>query len=78
MFNILSYHGNINQGDPEIPPHTSQNGVQKMPVTAGAGEDEEKGEHSSIAAGIASWCNHFGKYGGFSESCREFFLKTQP
>jgi hypothetical protein len=25
-FNILSYQGNPNQNDPEIPPHTSQNG----------------------------------------------------
>jgi hypothetical protein len=26
MFNILSYRGNANQNNPEIPPHTSQNG----------------------------------------------------
>ena len=26
MFNILSHQGNVNQNDPEIPPHTSQNG----------------------------------------------------
>ena len=25
MFNILSYQGNANQNNPEIPPHTSQN-----------------------------------------------------
>jgi hypothetical protein len=30
MFNILNYQGNANQNNPEIPPHTSQNGeVQK-------------------------------------------------
>jgi hypothetical protein len=27
-------------------------------VTADAGEDVEKEEHSSIAGGIASWYNH--------------------
>jgi hypothetical protein len=26
MFNILNYQGNVNQNNPEIPPHTSQNG----------------------------------------------------
>jgi hypothetical protein len=26
MFNILSHQGNANQNDPEIPPHTIQNG----------------------------------------------------
>jgi hypothetical protein len=26
MFNILSHQENANQNDPEIPPHTSQNG----------------------------------------------------
>jgi hypothetical protein len=31
MFNILNYQGNANQNNPEIPPHTSQNGyVQKF------------------------------------------------
>jgi hypothetical protein len=35
-------------------------------VTADAGEDVEKEEHSSIAGGIASWYNHFGnQFGGF-------------
>jgi hypothetical protein len=29
-------------------------------VTANAGEDVEKEEHSFIAGGIASWYNHFG------------------
>jgi hypothetical protein len=29
-------------------------------VTADAGEDVEKKEHSSIAGGIASWYNHSG------------------
>jgi hypothetical protein len=26
MFNNLSHQGNANQNDPEIPPHTGQNG----------------------------------------------------
>jgi hypothetical protein len=25
MFNILNYQGNVNQNNPEIPPHTNQN-----------------------------------------------------
>jgi hypothetical protein len=29
MFNILSHQGNANQNDPEVPPHTSQNGYNK-------------------------------------------------
>jgi hypothetical protein len=37
-------------------------------VTADAGEDMEKEEHSSIVGGIASLYNHSGKQsGGFSE-----------
>jgi hypothetical protein len=35
-------------------------------VTADAGEDVEKEEHSSIAGGIASWYNHSGnQFGGW-------------
>jgi hypothetical protein len=26
MFNILNHQGNANQNNPEVPPHTSQNG----------------------------------------------------
>jgi hypothetical protein len=29
-------------------------------VTTLVGEDVEKEEHSSIAGGIANWCNHSG------------------
>jgi hypothetical protein len=37
-------------------------------VTADAGEDVKKEEHSSIAGGIASWDNHSGnQFGGSSE-----------
>jgi hypothetical protein len=38
-------------------------------VTADAGEDGEKEEHSSIASEIAIWYNHFGNQsGGSSEN----------
>jgi hypothetical protein len=37
-------------------------------VTADAGKDVEKEEHSSIAGGIASWYNH-------SENCWWFLRK---
>jgi hypothetical protein len=58
MFKVLSHQGNANQNSPEIPPHISQNGQdKKTQVTADAGEDVEKEEHSSIAGGIASWYN---------------------
>jgi hypothetical protein len=37
-------------------------------VTADAGEDVEKEEHSSIVGGIATWYNHSGnQFGVFSE-----------
>jgi hypothetical protein len=38
-------------------------------VTADAGKDVEKEEHSSIAGGAASWYDHSGnQFGGFSEN----------
>jgi hypothetical protein len=38
-------------------------------VTTDAGKDVEKEEHSFIADGIASWCNHSGnQFGGSSEN----------
>jgi hypothetical protein len=41
----------------------------KSQVTADAGEDVEKEEHSSIACEIASWYNHSGNQsGGSSEN----------
>ena len=41
----------------------------KIQVTADAGEDVEKEEHSSIAGGIASLYNHSGRQsGGSSEN----------
>jgi hypothetical protein len=41
----------------------------KTQVTADAGKDVQKEEHSSIAGGIASWYNHSGNQsGGSSEN----------
>jgi hypothetical protein len=45
-------------------------------VTAAAGEDAEKEEHSSIAGGIASWYNHFGnQFGSSLEHCKQYYLR---
>jgi hypothetical protein len=66
MFNILNPQGNANKKNLEIPPHTSQNGWSKIQVTADAGEDVDKEEHSSIAGGIASLYNHSGSQSGSS------------
>jgi hypothetical protein len=38
----------------------------KTQVTADAGKDVEKEEHSSIVGGIASLCNHSGNQSGAS------------
>jgi hypothetical protein len=47
-------------------------------VTADAGEDVEKEEHSSIVGGIASWYNYSGSQsGGFSENWKNSQL-VQP
>ena len=41
----------------------------KTQVTADAGKDVEKEEHSSVAGGTASWYNHSGNQsGGSSEN----------
>jgi rare lipoprotein A (peptidoglycan hydrolase) len=43
--------------------------IKKTQVTAHAGENVEKEEHSSIASGIASWYNHSGnQFGSSSEN----------
>jgi hypothetical protein len=43
--------------------------VSKHFLTADAGKDVEKEEHSSIVGGIASWYNHSGNQsGGSSEN----------
>jgi hypothetical protein len=42
---------------------------KKTKETEHAGKDVEKGEHSSIAGGIANWYNHSGNQSGcFSEN----------
>jgi len=47
-------------------------------VTANAGEDVEKEEHSSIVGGIADWYNHSGNQsGGSSENWTLNYLRTQ-
>jgi hypothetical protein len=47
-------------------------------VTADAGEDVEKEEHSFIAGGIASWYNHTGnQFGSSSENWTYYYLRTQ-
>jgi hypothetical protein len=43
-----------------------------------AGEDVEKEEHYSIAGGIASWKNHFGKQYGSSSEKLEIVLPEDP
>jgi hypothetical protein len=44
-------------------------GLKKVTMAADDGEDVEKGEHSSIAGGIASLYNHSGNQsGGSSEN----------
>jgi hypothetical protein len=49
--------------------HQSERLRSKAQVTADAGEDEVKEEHSSIAGGTASWYNHSGnQFGGSSEN----------
>ena len=63
---FLNHQGNSNQNNPEIPPHTSHMAKIKIQVTADAGEDVEKEEHSSIVGGVASLCNHSGNLSGSS------------
>jgi len=53
MLNIFSHKGNANQNSPEMPPHTSQNGLNQKLATTDTVKDVEKEEHSSIVGGIA-------------------------
>jgi hypothetical protein len=49
--------------------HQSEWLRSKIQVTADAGKDVEKEEHSSIAGGIARWYNHSGyQFDGSSEN----------
>jgi hypothetical protein len=47
-------------------------------VTADAGEDVEKEEHSSIVGGIASWYNHSGSQSGGSSEKLDIVLPEEP
>jgi hypothetical protein len=70
MFNILNHQGNTNQNNLEIPPVTQSEWLRsKIQVTADAGEDVEKEEHSSTAGGIASLYNHSGSQSVFCFLC---------
>jgi hypothetical protein len=61
MFSILNHQGNANQINHEIfISHQSEWLRSKIQVTADAGEDVEKEEHSFIFGGIASLYNHSG------------------
>jgi hypothetical protein len=47
-------------------------------MTADAGEDVEREEHSFIAGGIASRCNHFGNQSGdSSENWTWYYWRIQ-
>ena len=70
IFNILNHHGYANQQPWDSTSHQSEWLGSKIQVTADAGEDVEKEEHSSIAqtqrssclclwsAGIKGMCHH--------------------
>ena len=62
--------GNANQKNPwDSTLHQSEWLRSKIQLTADAGEDVEKEEHSSIVGGIASLYNHSGNQsGGSSEN----------
>jgi hypothetical protein len=57
-FNIFSHWGNANQNDPDSTLHQAEWLRSKTQVTADAGKDVEKEEHSFIAGGIAKWYNY--------------------
>jgi hypothetical protein len=58
--------------------HQSEWLGSKIQVTADAGEDVEKEEHSSIAGGIASLYNHFGNQScDSSENWTYYYWKIQ-
>jgi hypothetical protein len=58
MFNILSHQGNANQSPLTFHLTPVRMAKVKPQVTADAGKDVEKQEHSSIAGGNASLYNH--------------------
>ena len=58
--------------------HQSEWLRSKSQVTADAGEDVEKEEHSSIAGGIASWYNHSRSQSGSSSAKLDIVLPEDP
>jgi hypothetical protein len=70
MLSLLSHQGNAIQNDPEILfSHQPEWLRSKTQATIDAGEDVEKGEHSSIAGWIANLYSDSGNQsGGFSEN----------
>ena len=61
MFNILSHHGKKKSKQTrDSTLHQPEWLRSKTQVTADAGEDVDKEEHSSIVGGIASWYNYSG------------------
>ena len=71
MFNIPSHQGNANQTTLRFYLTPVRMAKIKIQVTADAGEDTEKEEHSSIAGGTESWSNHFwNQSGNSSEICK--------
>jgi hypothetical protein len=67
MFNMLNHQENSDQKDPA---YQSEWLSSKTQVTADAGKDVEKEEHSSIIDGIASWYNQSRNQAGSSSENR--------
>ena len=57
MLNIVSHQGNASHFTTS---HQSEWLRSKTQMTADAGKDAEKEEHSSTVGGIAGWYNHSG------------------
>jgi hypothetical protein len=55
MFNILSHQGNANQNNPEIPPHTSQNGMAKMKNSGDSRRCQGREEKGTL---LHCWCDY--------------------
>ena len=69
MFNIPSHQGTASKNNPEIPLIPVRMAKIKSQVTADAGKDVEKEEHSSTVGGDVSWYNYAGNQSGcFSEN----------
>jgi hypothetical protein len=61
MFNILSYQGNANQIDFEIPFKTVKMAkIKKISMTTHAGRDVEYWDHTSIGGGSTNVNSHIG------------------